>query len=215
MVRCVSIWPIRSRNTVRRRSAAAERFATARRCSASAAAPSSDQFPTLVAPTRSGGSDQSRMSEPIFLRQSAGFTLDEIAGLTGAAIASRSAPDARRIVNIAPLDRAAPYDLTFLDSRNYVAAAAATHAGACLTTAALAKESAEPRVSADRRANPIAPSLRSRANCFRMRCGRHRLSKAGDFAGAHVDSSARHGKRRHGRARRGDRSPGRNRQRNC
>jgi len=76
------------------------------------------------------------MSEPIFLRQSSGLTLEDIASLTGATLGS-PAPHARRIVNVAPLDRAAPSDLAFLDSRNFVKAASATHAGACLTTAAL------------------------------------------------------------------------------
>ena len=59
------------------------------------------------------------MSEPIFLRQSAGFTLDEIAGLTGAAIASRSARTGR-IVNIGRLTGPARSDLTFLEGRNFV-----------------------------------------------------------------------------------------------
>ncbi len=97
------------------------------------------QVLTLATPGRNDGSDSGRMNEPIFLRQSAGLTLDEIASVTGAAIASRS-PRTGRIVNIAPLDRAGPRDLTFLESRNFAAAAATTHAGACLTTAALAKE---------------------------------------------------------------------------
>ena len=101
--RCVSIWPIRSRNTVRRRRAAATKFVTARRSSVSAAAPSSD----LGCRWRYHGSDCSRMSEPIFLRQSPGLTLEEIAALTGATLAP-PAPHSRRIVNIAPLDRAAP-----------------------------------------------------------------------------------------------------------
>ena len=79
------------------------------------------------------------MSEPLFLRQSRGLTLAEIADLTGATPVL-PAPHSRRIVNIAPLDRAAPSDLAFFDSRNFSSAAAATHAGACLTTAVLAKE---------------------------------------------------------------------------
>jgi UDP-3-O-[3-hydroxymyristoyl] glucosamine N-acyltransferase len=77
------------------------------------------------------------MSEPIFLRQSSGLTLEEIVSLTGATQGSPP-PPTRRIVNVAPLDRAAPSDLSFLDSRHF-AKAATTHAGACLTTA-LAKE---------------------------------------------------------------------------
>src|SRR5689334_24357643 len=79
------------------------------------------------------------MSDPVFLRHSAGLALDEIAALTGATLAS-PAPHARRIVNIAPLDRAGPRDLTFLESRKFLSQAVTTHAGACLTTAALAKE---------------------------------------------------------------------------
>src|SRR5262249_61665974 len=79
------------------------------------------------------------MSEPPFLRKSAGLTLKEIAALTDATPVS-AVHHSCRIVNIAPLDRAAPCDLTFFDSRNFSSAAAATHAGACLTTAALAKE---------------------------------------------------------------------------
>jgi UDP-3-O-[3-hydroxymyristoyl] glucosamine N-acyltransferase len=48
------------------------------------------------------------MSEPVFLRQTDGLTLDEIVALTGAAPPS-GVPLIRRIVNVAPLDRAAPW----------------------------------------------------------------------------------------------------------
>jgi UDP-3-O-[3-hydroxymyristoyl] glucosamine N-acyltransferase len=78
------------------------------------------------------------MSEPVFLRYARGLTLEEVASLIDAEVPA--SVRARRIVNVAALDRAAPSDLTFFDKRNFVAAAAATHAGACLTTAALAKE---------------------------------------------------------------------------
>ncbi len=77
------------------------------------------------------------MNEPIFLRHSGGLTLGEIAVLCGVAL--ETPPHERRIVNIAPLDRAAPTDLTFLDHQRYAAAATATFAGACLTTPALAR----------------------------------------------------------------------------
>lgn len=79
------------------------------------------------------------MSEPVFLRHSHGLTLDEIVALTGASLAAppRKTP---RIANIASLDRASPRDLTFFDNRNYAGDAAQTHAGVCLTNAALAKE---------------------------------------------------------------------------
>ena len=78
------------------------------------------------------------MSEPIFLKHSRGLTIREIAALTGAEVPAGAAAE-RRIANIAPLDRAGPSDLTVLDDLRFAATAAATHAGACLTSAALAR----------------------------------------------------------------------------
>ena len=153
------------------------------------------------------------MSEPLFLRQSPGLTLDEIAGLTGATLAS-PAPHSRRIVNIAPLDRAAPCDLTFFDSRNFVSAAAATHAGACLTTAALAKE-LPARVAVLTVREPYRAFVTAARELFPQALRPSSLSEPGDFAGAHVDASARTGRWRHHRARRGDRSARRNRRRHA
>ena len=77
------------------------------------------------------------MSEPVFQRHTRGLTLAEIAALAGAELPDVAA--ARSISNIASLDRAAPSDLTFLDNARFADAAAETHAGACLTTAALAQ----------------------------------------------------------------------------
>ena len=78
------------------------------------------------------------MSEPVFQRRTRGLTLAEIAALTGAA-----PPPAplltRRITDVAPLDRASPSAITFFDNKTYAASAAASHAGACLTSEALAK----------------------------------------------------------------------------
>jgi UDP-3-O-[3-hydroxymyristoyl] glucosamine N-acyltransferase len=76
------------------------------------------------------------MSEPVFLRSTPGLSLDEIAALTGAEAPVNASKST--ISNIAPLDRAGPDDLSFLDNNRFTAAAANTHAGACLTTAALA-----------------------------------------------------------------------------
>jgi UDP-3-O-[3-hydroxymyristoyl] glucosamine N-acyltransferase len=130
------------------------------------------------------------MNEPIFLRQSArGLTLEEIASVAGAAIGSRSARTGR-IVNIAPLDRAGPNDLAFLESRNFVAAAAGTHAGACLTTAALAKELPD-RVSVLTVREPYRAFVMVARELFPHALRPSSLSKPGDFAGAHVNSSAR------------------------
>ncbi len=78
------------------------------------------------------------MREPIFLRHTQGLTLGEIAELTGATLPADAG--VRRISNIAPLDRAAPGDLSFCESRRFAAHANATHAGACLCTQALAEQ---------------------------------------------------------------------------
>jgi UDP-3-O-[3-hydroxymyristoyl] glucosamine N-acyltransferase len=129
------------------------------------------------------------MSEPIFLRHSSGLTLEEIASLTGATQGS-PAPHTRRIVNVAPLDRAAPSDLTFLDSRNFAKAAAATHAGACLTTAALAKE-LPTRVAVLIVREPYRAFIIASRALFPHALRPSSLSNAGDFAHARVDAGAR------------------------
>jgi UDP-3-O-[3-hydroxymyristoyl] glucosamine N-acyltransferase len=76
------------------------------------------------------------MSDPVFLRSARSLSLDEIASLADAEpLASKSV---LVIGNIASLDRAGPSDLAFFDDSRFAAVAAKTHAGACLTTAALA-----------------------------------------------------------------------------
>jgi UDP-3-O-[3-hydroxymyristoyl] glucosamine N-acyltransferase len=129
------------------------------------------------------------MSEPLFLRESRGLTLEEIAALTGATVVP-PAPHSRRIVNIAPLDRAAPSELTFFDSRNFISAAAATHAGACLTTAALAKE-LPARVAVLTVREPYRAFVAAAREMFSQALRPSSLSEPGDFANAHVDKSAR------------------------
>jgi UDP-3-O-[3-hydroxymyristoyl] glucosamine N-acyltransferase len=73
------------------------------------------------------------MSEPLFFKSARALTVGEIATLTGSE--ARAATDlARRIDNIAPLDRAGPADVTFLDNAKYAGELAVTRAGACLVT---------------------------------------------------------------------------------
>jgi len=127
------------------------------------------------------------MSEPVFLRQSRGLTLDEISTLTGATLAS---PHSRRIVNIAPLDRASPHDLTFFDNRNFASAASATHAGACLTTAVLAK-SLPAQTAVLTIEEPYRAFVTVARELFPQALRPSSLSNTGDFANAHVDPSAR------------------------
>src|SRR5215470_17419899 len=129
------------------------------------------------------------MSEPIFLRQSSGLTLEDIASVTGGTLGT-PAPHARRIINVAPLDRAAPSDLSFLDSRNFAKAAAATHAGACLTTAVLARE-LPARVAALIVREPYRAFVIASRALFPHALRPSSLSDAGDFADALIEGSAR------------------------
>jgi UDP-3-O-[3-hydroxymyristoyl] glucosamine N-acyltransferase len=71
------------------------------------------------------------MTEPRFFERPEGLTAQEIAALTGAVL--RGSAD-RRIGGIAPLDRASPGDLSFMQSPKYLSQFTATLAGICLTT---------------------------------------------------------------------------------
>jgi UDP-3-O-[3-hydroxymyristoyl] glucosamine N-acyltransferase len=73
------------------------------------------------------------MSAPFFFKRGAGLSLSEIATLVGGEPRAGADLD-RRIGAIAPLDRAGPRDLAFLESAKYAQQAATTVAGACLTT---------------------------------------------------------------------------------
>jgi UDP-3-O-[3-hydroxymyristoyl] glucosamine N-acyltransferase len=129
------------------------------------------------------------MSEPVFLRHSRGLALDEIATLAGATLPAAPA-HARRIVDVAPLDRAAPPDLSFFDSKKYIAAAAATHAGACLTTAALAKELPAWVVALTVR-EPYRAFVTVARELFPHSLRPSSLAKLGEVARAHVHPTAR------------------------
>jgi UDP-3-O-[3-hydroxymyristoyl] glucosamine N-acyltransferase len=71
------------------------------------------------------------MGAPIFFKKLSGLTLGDIVALTGAEPCAGARLDLA-ITNIAPLDRAGPGDLTFLDSAKYAHLLPATHASACL-----------------------------------------------------------------------------------
>jgi UDP-3-O-[3-hydroxymyristoyl] glucosamine N-acyltransferase len=73
------------------------------------------------------------MTEPHFFERPKGLTAQEIAALTGAVVRPDVAPD-RRIGGIAPLDRASPGDLAFMQNQKFAAQFSATRAGICLTT---------------------------------------------------------------------------------
>jgi UDP-3-O-[3-hydroxymyristoyl] glucosamine N-acyltransferase len=77
------------------------------------------------------------MTEAFFFQPRSGLSLREIVALTGAAPPAVAELD-RRITGIAPLDRAGPSDLCFLDSAKFAARASICEAGACLTLERLA-----------------------------------------------------------------------------
>ncbi len=129
------------------------------------------------------------MSEPVFQRHARGLTLAEIAALTGAA-PPKAALLARRIANVAPLDLASPGDLTFFDNKNYSAAAGATHAGACLTSAALASH-LPAHVPALVTSAPYRDFIVTVQKLFPDALRPSSLAEAGSVAGAHVHPAAR------------------------
>src|ERR1700753_3133987 len=70
---------------------------------------------------------------PDFFSKDRELTIEEIVTLTGA----KPRPDTpldRRIRDIAPLDRARPSDVTFLDNQKFLEALATTRAGVCLAS---------------------------------------------------------------------------------
>jgi UDP-3-O-[3-hydroxymyristoyl] glucosamine N-acyltransferase len=79
------------------------------------------------------------MPAPPFFKQPSGLTVREIADLTGAEPAAGVRLD-HVVTNVAPLDRAGPSDLAFLDSAKYADALMSTQAGACLTTQRFEKQ---------------------------------------------------------------------------
>ncbi len=129
------------------------------------------------------------MNEPLFLRHARGLTLEDVAKLAGAG--EPAAPvRARRIANVAALDRAGPGDLSFYDNKRFADAAATTHAGACLTTAALAK-TLPPRVAALTVRDPYRAFVEVARALFPHALRPSSLYEAVGMAGVHVHPTAR------------------------
>jgi UDP-3-O-[3-hydroxymyristoyl] glucosamine N-acyltransferase len=129
------------------------------------------------------------MSEPIFLTIGGGLALDEIAALVGATLPATPG-HGRRIVSVAPLDTAGPADLTFFDKPRFAAVAAKTHAGACLTTAALAGR-LPASVAALVVAEPFHAFVAVARRLFPQALRPSSLYEAGGIVGAHVHPQAR------------------------
>jgi UDP-3-O-[3-hydroxymyristoyl] glucosamine N-acyltransferase len=72
------------------------------------------------------------MADPVFFPKSGDLTLGEVASLVSAPVSE--ADSARTIRAVSPLEEAGPGDLAYMDNARYVAALAATRAGACLVS---------------------------------------------------------------------------------
>ncbi|MFA6265407.1 MAG: UDP-3-O-(3-hydroxymyristoyl)glucosamine N-acyltransferase [Pseudolabrys sp.] len=129
------------------------------------------------------------MSEPVFLRESRGLTLDEIIALTGATV-PEGAARRRRVVNVAPLDRASPSDICFYDNKRFAKDAADTHAGACLVRADLAG-SLPSRVIALVVREPFRAFVLVSRALFPESLRPISIAPPGATAGAHIHETAR------------------------
>ena len=130
------------------------------------------------------------MSAPFFFKRSGGLSLREIAALV-----SGEAPEGAdldlRINGIAPLDRAGPNDLSFLDNPKDVAVAATTAAGICLTTERFA-QALPPRVCVLRVREPYRALVEVARALFPDALRPTSLFDAGGvLPGAHIHPSAR------------------------
>jgi UDP-3-O-[3-hydroxymyristoyl] glucosamine N-acyltransferase len=130
------------------------------------------------------------MSEPVFFQHGRGLTIGEIVALTGAA--ARGHPSSGlHLQNIAPLDRAGPRDLTFIDNPKFENQLANVRAGACLTPRRYESRIPEPVIAlvvadAYRAFVAVAEALFPRA----MRPS-SLFERQGDTAGAFVHPTAR------------------------
>ncbi len=71
------------------------------------------------------------MADPRFFNVADPITLGRLAEIAGASLAEGADPD-RTIVDVAPLETAAPDQISFLENKKYLSALAETRAGACL-----------------------------------------------------------------------------------
>jgi UDP-3-O-[3-hydroxymyristoyl] glucosamine N-acyltransferase len=130
------------------------------------------------------------MSDPIFFARLAALTAREIADMTAGHVRGEI-PAQLRVTNIAALDRAGPHDLAFFDDAAQADAAAATRAGVCLTTEALAPK-VRPGVVAVRCAEPYAAFIAVAQHLFGEAARPSSLVENSGIAGAsHVHATAR------------------------
>ncbi|HYC04850.1 MAG TPA: UDP-3-O-(3-hydroxymyristoyl)glucosamine N-acyltransferase [Azospirillaceae bacterium] len=126
------------------------------------------------------------MADPRFFDRAGPFTLAELARIAEADLAPGTDPE-RRFKDVAPLDRAGAEDLSFLDNKKYVAAFAASGAGACVVHPDMAERAPEGMALLLSR-----KPYRSYALCAQAFYPRQ-LPSRGVSPGAHVHPGARVG----------------------
>jgi UDP-3-O-[3-hydroxymyristoyl] glucosamine N-acyltransferase len=79
------------------------------------------------------------MADPRFFTRAGPFGLEELAGICGAEIGGAADP-AATFTDVAPLDRAGPRHVSFLDNKRYVEQFRASAAGACIVAPKYAEQ---------------------------------------------------------------------------
>ena len=130
------------------------------------------------------------MTEPLFFKRPQGLSAGEIAALTGAEPYASANLD-RRVSGIAPLDRAGPSDLSFIDNAKFVRQLPATNAGICLAGSRFA-ERVPPRTTVLVAREPYRAFVTVARTLFPEALRPSATSEAsGRAAGAMVDPAAR------------------------
>lgn len=130
------------------------------------------------------------MTAPTFTSAPAPMTVAEIAALTQATVLQPERADLR-ISNLAPLDRAGPRDLTFMDNARYAGQLACTRAGACLISSRF-EQLAPPGIVLMRVAEPYRAFVSVARKMFADALQPSSLFDARDIAaGAHVHPTVR------------------------
>jgi UDP-3-O-[3-hydroxymyristoyl] glucosamine N-acyltransferase len=130
------------------------------------------------------------MAEPNFLTRGRTLTLAQVAKLTGATLQQGAVGEGTVIANVAPLDAAGPSDLAFFDKPRFSVEAAKTHAGACLTSATLARQ-LPARTTALVVREPYRAFVTVARELFPESLRPSSLYEGASMTGANVDSQAR------------------------
>jgi UDP-3-O-[3-hydroxymyristoyl] glucosamine N-acyltransferase len=131
------------------------------------------------------------MSEPVFFKRGPGLTVGELTKLTGARLAGAPPSDDLRITDVAPLERAGPQDIVFVDGSVDRDALRLSGAGACFVREETARDVpphiialvvGDPYAAFVRVASALYPGAQRPSSLFEVR---------GAAAGAFVHPSAR------------------------